>query len=62
MLNSFLSYSIDNDESYYKSADKNTFRDYEPHICVRKSEENYEKMQERLRVEKENDARRSRYL
>ena len=59
MMNSLMKYSLDDKEELYKSADKNMQDSYDPHICMQKSEENYEKLQERLRVEKENDARRS---
>ena len=61
VMNSYLQYSLFNEEELFKSADIN-LPECDLHLIIRKSRENYEKMQERLRVEKENDARRSRYL
>lgn len=55
MLNSMLKFSQEETEKGFYSADAN-MREYDPHLFAVKSEENYNKLQERYAVEKANTA------
>ena len=58
LINSQYKYAYNDNDIEFCSADKN-YDNYEPHILIKKSDEVYQKMQERYAVEKANDAKRS---